>query len=145
VRLILENHSDFTVNEYERIVHDVGIDRVGVFLDLINPIVTFDDPFRAIERLAPLAQSGHIRDFELRSIQQPDLYHRRGFEVLYRYPGEGVAPVGALIGKLADTVGPRPYDLLIEGLDSQADVDDQRERLTPAMAHVGGLLREAAA
>ena len=37
VRLLLENHSDFTVDEYERIVRDVGRDRMGVFLDLINP------------------------------------------------------------------------------------------------------------
>jgi sugar phosphate isomerase/epimerase len=138
VRLLLENHSDFTVEEYERIVHDVGADRIGVFLDLINPIVTFDDPLRAIERLAPLASSGHVRDFELRSIQQPDNYHRRGFEVLYRYPGEGVAPLAALVSKLAQVVGDRPYDLSIEGLDSRADVDDQVKRLRPALT----LLRE---
>jgi sugar phosphate isomerase/epimerase len=136
VRLLLENHSDFTVDEYERIVTDVGRDRVGVFLDLINPIVTFDDPMRAIERLAPLASSGHVRDFELRSIQQPDHYHRRGFEVLYRYPGEGVAPLPALLAKLAEVIGDRPYDLLIEGLDSRADVDDQVERLRAALAYL---------
>ena len=140
VRLLLENHSDFTVDEYERIVQDVGRDRMGVFLDLINPVVTFDDPIRAIERLAPLASSGHVRDFELRSIQQPDSYHRRGFEVLYRYPGEGVAPVRALVTKLAQVVGDRPYDLLIEGLDSRADVDDQVERLGPALAYLRGVL-----
>jgi sugar phosphate isomerase/epimerase len=140
VRLLLENHSDFTVEEYERIVRDVGRDRMGVFLDLINPVVTFDDPVRAIERLGPLASSGHIRDFELRSIQQPDNYHRRGFEVLYRYPGEGVAPVAALVTKLAHVVGDRPYDLLIEGLDSRADVDDQVDRLHAAMAYVRELL-----
>jgi len=140
VRLLLENHSDFTVEEYERIVRDVGRDRMGVFLDLINPVVTFDDPMRAVERLAPLASSGHVRDFELRSIQQPDLYHRRGFEVLYRYPGEGVAPIAALVAKLAQVVGDRPYDLSIEGLDSRADADDQVARLRPALAHVRALL-----
>jgi sugar phosphate isomerase/epimerase len=134
IRLLLENHSDFTVDEYERIVREVGRDRLGVWLDLINPVVTFDDPMRAIERLAPLASSGHVRDFELRSIQQPDHYHRRGFEVLYRYPGEGVAPVAALVLKLKHVVGDRPYDLLIEGLDSRADVDDQVGRLRPALA-----------
>jgi sugar phosphate isomerase/epimerase len=140
IRLLLENHSDFTVDEYERIVDDVGRDRMGVFLDLINPIVTFDDPVRAIERLAPLASSGHIRDFELRSIQQPDDYHRRGFEVLYRYPGEGVAPLPALVSKLGQVVGDRAYDLSIEGLDSRAEVDDQVERLAPAVAYVHALL-----
>jgi sugar phosphate isomerase/epimerase len=140
VRLLLENHSDFTVDEYERIVRDVGRDRMGVFLDLINPLVTFDDPLRAIERLGPLASSGHIRDFELRSIQQPDNYHRRGFEVLYRYPGEGVAPLAGLVTKLAQVVGARPYDLSIEGLDSRADVEDQVARLGPAMEYLRGLL-----
>jgi sugar phosphate isomerase/epimerase len=145
VRLLLENHSDFTVDEYERIVRDVGRDRIGVFLDLINPLVTFDDPIRAIERLAPLASSGHIRDFELRSIQQPDHYHRRGFEVLYRYPGEGVAPIPTLLAKLSQIVGDRPYDLLIEGLDSRADVDDQVARLRPAMAYLRRLLAGSSA
>jgi sugar phosphate isomerase/epimerase len=136
IRLLLENHSDFTVDEYARIVEDVGRDRMGVFLDLINPIVTFDDPMRAIERLAPLASSGHVRDFKLRSIQQPDGYHRRGFEVLYCYPGEGVAPVTALVAKLERVVGGRPYDLIVEGLDSRTDVDDQVERLRPAIAYL---------
>jgi sugar phosphate isomerase/epimerase len=140
VRLLLENHSDFTVDEYERLVRDVGHERMGVFLDLINPIVTFDDPFRAIERLAPLAASGHIRDFELKSIQQPDNHHRRGFEVLYRYPGEGVAPIRALVTKLKQAVGERRYDLVIEGLDSRADVDDQVERLRPALAYLRALV-----
>jgi sugar phosphate isomerase/epimerase len=145
VRLILENHSDFTIDEYERIVHEVGEDKVGVFLDLINPIMTFDDPFRAIATLAPLARSGHIRDYELLSVQQPDGYHRRGFDVRYRYPGEGAAPIRALIAALEATVGDRPYDLLVEGLDSQADVDDQIQRLTPAMLYVRSLLQEEAA
>jgi sugar phosphate isomerase/epimerase len=142
VRLLLENHSDFTIEEYERIVHEVGRDRMGVFFDLINPIVTFDDPMRAIERLAPLASSGHVRDFELRSIQQPDNYHRRGFEVLYRYPGEGAAPTTALVTKLKQVVGDRAYDLVIEGLDSRAERDDQVERLSPALAFLRRLLVE---
>jgi sugar phosphate isomerase/epimerase len=140
IRLLLENHSDFSVDEYEHIVRDVGPGRLGVFLDLINPLVTFDDPMRAISRLAPFASSGHVRDFELRSIQQPDHYHRRGFEVLYRYPGEGVAPLPALVTRLAQAVGDRPYDLLIEGLDSRADVDDQVKRLGAALAHLRKLL-----
>lgn len=144
VRLILENHSDFTIDEYAAIVQEVGKDHVGVFLDLINPIMTFDDPFRAISTLAPLARSGHVRDYELRSVQQPDEYHRRGFDVRYRYPGEGVAPLQGLLGALAAAVGDRPYDLLVEGLDSRADVDDQHERLARAMPLLRSMLEEAA-
>jgi sugar phosphate isomerase/epimerase len=145
VRLLLENHSDFTVDEYEAILEEVGPDRVGVWLDLINPLVTFDDPFRAIARLAPHAQSGHVRDLELRSIHQPDGYHRRGVEVLYRYPGEGAAPLAALLGALVGAVGERPYDLMIEGLDSRAEVDDQRERLQVAVAYVRRAIQQASA
>jgi hypothetical protein len=44
---------------------------------------------------------------------------------------------------IAQVVGDRPYDLLIEGLDSRAQVDDQVERLRPAMAHIRELLDEA--
>ena len=73
-------------------------------------------------------------------MQQPDAYHRRGFDVRYRYPGEGAAPLRALIEALAASVGDRPYDLLVEGLDSRAEVDDQVERLRPAMAVVRSLL-----
>ncbi len=140
ITLIIENHSDFLVTEYEEIVREVGSEHVGIFLDLINPIVTFDDPFRAIEVLAPLARSGHVRDFELISTYQPDRYHRRGFDVRYRYPGEGVAPLAALIEALCITVGERPYDLLIEGLDSTANVLDQHDRLGACMPLVRDLL-----
>jgi sugar phosphate isomerase/epimerase len=145
VRLVMENHSDFLVEEYEAIVGEVGTEQVGMFLDLINPIMTFDDPFRAIDVLAPLARSGHVRDFELLSVHQPDRYHRRGFDVRYRYPGEGVAPLRALIDALVSAVDDRPYDLLIEGLDSTADALDQHDRLAASMPLVRGLLDEAAA
>lgn len=144
VTLVMENHSDFLVTEYEAIVREAGTEAVGIFLDLINPIVTFDDPFRAIEVLAPLARNGHVRDFELISTFQPDRYHRRGFDVRYRYPGEGVAPLAELVGALSATVGERPYDLLIEGLDSTADALDQHERLVACMPIVRDLLDRTA-
>jgi hypothetical protein len=47
------------------------------------------------------------------------------------------------VSKLAQVVGDRPYDLLIEGLDSRAEVDDQVERLRPAIAYLRGLLDDA--
>ena len=42
VRLLLENHSDFTAAEYVDIVERIG--DVGVFLDMINPVSSFEDP-----------------------------------------------------------------------------------------------------
>jgi sugar phosphate isomerase/epimerase len=140
ITLLLENHSDFTIAEYRQIVEDVGRDRMGVFLDVINPIAAFDNPIGVIAELAPLALAGHVKDYVLESIQQPDGYHRRGFSVLYRYPGEGQADLPALLGELQAGLDPaRPYLLTVEGLDNRAEVDDQAARIGPALAYVRSL------
>jgi sugar phosphate isomerase/epimerase len=142
VALLLENHSDFTAAEYVRIVEDLGGDRLGVFLDLINPIASFEDPVPVIERLAPLARAGHVKDYELVSIQTDDAYHRRGFEVRYRYPGEGVADLPRLVRALLASLGDREYHLTVEGLDNTAEVDDQRQRLAPSLALLRRLIEK---
>lgn len=139
VALLLENHSDFTASEYRSIVEEVG-GSVGVFLDLVNPVAALDDPVPVIHALAPLARAGHVKDYLFRSIPTDDGYHRRGFEVLYRYPGEGVADLPALVAALVAGVGGREYFLTVEGLDNHAGVDDQRERLEPALALLSRLV-----
>jgi sugar phosphate isomerase/epimerase len=138
VTLLLENHSDFTAEEYGSIVRDVGEESVGVFLDLINPVAALDDPLPVVEALAPLARAGHVKDYVFESIQTDDGYHRRGFQVLYRYPGEGVAPLADLLAALERGAGERDVWLTVEGLDNRADVDDQRDRLGRSLS----LLRE---
>jgi sugar phosphate isomerase/epimerase len=141
ITLLLENHSDFTADEYASIVAAVGPADVGVFLDLINPIAALDEPVPVIERLAPLARAGHVKDYVFRSLPTDDGYHRRGFEVLYRYPGEGVADLAALVAALRRGLGERRFWLTVEGLDNRPDVADQRERLGASLA----LLRELVA
>jgi sugar phosphate isomerase/epimerase len=143
VRLLLENHSDFTGAEYDAIISAVGRERTGVFLDLTNAVAALENPVAVVGHLAPLAFAGHAKDFVLHSIQQPDAYHRRGFEVLYRYPGEGVAPLPELIAVVLRGVGGRELHLTIEGLDNAADVDDQRARIAPSLAYLRRLVDEA--
>jgi len=143
VRLLLENHSDFTVAEYRSIVHELGSDHLGVFLDLINPIAALDDPLPVVEELAPLAAAGHVKDYVFRSIHTDDAYHRRGFEVLYRYPGEGVAPLAELVAALRRGVGDRDFALSVEGLDNRAGVEDQADRLGPSLELLRTLLAKA--
>lgn len=139
ITLLLENHSDFTVSEYEAIVGEAASERVGVFLDLINPVAALENPIAVVERLAPLARAGHVKDYVFDSIPTDDGYHRRGFEVLYRYAGEGVADLPGLIAALRRGVGERPFHLTVEGLDNRAHVADQRERLAPSLALLGQL------
>jgi sugar phosphate isomerase/epimerase len=142
VTLLLENHSDFTADEYVSIVDELGDGRIGVFLDLINPMAALEDPLPVIARLAPLARAGHVKDYELVSIQTDDAYHRRGFEVRYRYPGEGVADLRGLVRALLAGLPDREYHLTIEGLDNTADLDDQRRRLAPALSLLRQLIDE---
>jgi sugar phosphate isomerase/epimerase len=139
ITLLLENHSDFTVSEYEAIVGEAASERVGVFPDLINPVAALENPIAVVERLAPLARAGHVKDYVFDSIPTDDGYHRRGFEVLYRYPGEGVADLPGLIAALRRGVGERPFRLTVEGLNNRAHVADQRERLAPSLALLGQL------
>jgi sugar phosphate isomerase/epimerase len=136
VRLAIENHSDFTVSEYESILRELGTDDVGVFLDVINPISALDDPVEVVRGLAPLALAGHVKDYELRSIWAEGQYHRRGFSVLWRYPGEGAADLRAILEALADGLEGRELELSVEGLDNEAGVSDQVERLRASFAHL---------
>ncbi len=139
VALLLENHSDFTVDEYRSLVTEAG-GSTGVFLDLINPIAALDDPEPVVRALAPLARAGHVKDYVFESIPTDDGYHRRGFAVRYRYPGEGVADLPRLVAALREGLGGRDFHLSVEGLDNHADVDDQRQRLAPALALLRSLV-----
>lgn len=146
VQILLENHSDFTADEYAEIIDGVGSDRVGVFLDLINPISSLQDPMPVISRLAPLAPSGHVKDFRLVSRYVEDRFHRRGFDVQWCYPGEGVADLTSLVGVLAGSADrAEPYRLSVEGLDNHPGVADQRERLAASLTFLRKLITGAPA
>ena len=140
VVLAVENHSDFTAEEYVGMLTELDDDRVRVFLDLINPVSAFEDPAPVIRRLAPLAVAGHVKDYELVSIPTDDAYHRRGFSVMWRYPGEGVVDLPRVLAALADGLAGRELAISVEGLDNRADVRDQLDRLTRSLS----LVRERA-
>jgi sugar phosphate isomerase/epimerase len=133
VRLLLENHSDFTAAEYVEIIERVG--DVGVFLDMINPVSSFEDPAPVIERLAPLAPAGHIKDYELASDFVADGYHRRGWALRWRYPGEGAADLRTLLGVLLGAARGE-FLLSVEGLDNRAGVADQVDRLRASLGTI---------
>lgn len=134
VKLLLENHSDFTPEEYVEIIEGVGSSRVAVFLDIINPVSMLLQPLPVVELLAPWAIAGHAKDYRLVSHYVEDGFHRRGFDVQYCYPGEGVADIAALVRAIAGQPDGGPYRLSIEGLDNHPHVADQRERLAKSLA-----------
>ena len=139
VTLLLENHSDFTAEEYRGIIDEVGADRVGVFIDLVNPISAFENPEPVVSLLAPYALAGHAKDYRLRSELTDDGYHRRGFDVRWCYPGEGAADLPALITVLRAGIRSGDFYLTIEGLDSVAGRADQKERIAASLELLRGL------
>jgi sugar phosphate isomerase/epimerase len=143
VRVLIENHSDFTPDEYVELIETVGAGRLGVFLDVINPISVLQDPLPVVRRLAPWAVGGHVKDFRMVSRYVEDKFHRRGFDVQWCYPGEGVADLPALIEALKAGASHSPYYLSIEGLDNYPDRADQRDRLAKSIELLRGLLGAA--
>jgi sugar phosphate isomerase/epimerase len=134
--ILLENHSDFTPDEYAEIIQTVGPDKLGVFLDVINPISVLADPAETVAKLLPWARSGHVKDYRMDSHYVEDRAHRRGFDVQWCYPGEGVADIASLIGQIASADRPETYFLAVEGLDNYPGVADQQERLRTSLTHL---------
>jgi sugar phosphate isomerase/epimerase len=141
VALLLENASDFTTDELLSLLQEAANDAVGLFLDVTNVYNVWDDPLDAIARLGSYARAGHVKDFVLESNWAESGYHRHGYSVHFKYPGEGVTPVDALVRALAEVVGERDFCLAIEGLDSYAGVDDQVARLRPSFELLRGLIK----
>ncbi len=140
IKLLLENASDFTTLELLTLLDRTASESVGLFLDLTNIYNVWDDPLDAISRLGPYAHAGHIKDFVLESVWADSGYHRHGYTVRFKYPGEGVTPVDILVRALADQVAERDFCLAIEGLDSHAGVRDQVDRLRPSFAFLRHVL-----
>lgn len=143
ITVLLENHSDFTPDEYVEIIESVGMGRIGVFLDIINPVSMLLDPVPVVRQLAPWAIAGHAKDYRLQSNYVPDRFHRRGFDVQYCYPGEGVADLPSLINALVAAQTTTSYRLSIEGLDNYPGVADQRDRLASSLALLRQLIGQA--
>jgi sugar phosphate isomerase/epimerase len=63
VKIAIENHSgDMQAREVKTIIEESGKDFVAACLDTGNPIWCIEDPFVALETLAPYTVTTHVRD-----------------------------------------------------------------------------------
>lgn len=58
----LENHKDWTVDEFVAVLKKYSSEHLGVCLDTGNNMSLLDDAMEVVERLAPYAVSTHIKD-----------------------------------------------------------------------------------
>jgi sugar phosphate isomerase/epimerase len=141
VLLMFENASDFKSDQLVGLVDEAG-PSLALFLDVTNPYNVFEDPIEAIRRMAPLARAGHVKDFVLTSNWTPDHFHRRGFSVEFRYPGEGVTNIPASLAELVRSAAVERFPLAVEGLDSEPGVDDQVPRLNASLGKLRSTIAE---
>ena len=62
VKIALENHADLQARELKTIIEWAGPEFVGACLDTGNPVWAIEDPYLALETLAPYVVTTHVRD-----------------------------------------------------------------------------------
>ena len=64
--LAIENHKDERIDERVGLLRDISSEFVGACVDTGNSFALLDDPYQAVESLAPFAHSVHLKDQALR-------------------------------------------------------------------------------
>lgn len=62
IKLAIENHKDWRINEFLEILKQIGSRWVGITLDTGNNISLLEDPMEVVKALAPYAFSVHLKD-----------------------------------------------------------------------------------
>ncbi len=115
IKVAIETHADFTVNELLTLLDRLDPEIAGVTLDTGNLVMRLDDPVWAVDRLAPWVLGTHVKDCVLEN-------SARGLRWQARPVGSGVLPMPDLLAPLLHAnpalnlsieVHPRTYDLPI--------------------------------
>jgi len=93
MRLAIENHKDWRVDELVGILRRLSSRHVGACVDLGNSIALLEDPMQVVQELAPFAFTTHVKDM---AVEEYD----RGF-LLSEVPlGEGFLDLAKMIETL---------------------------------------------
>lgn len=84
--LALENHKDWTADEYAALFKKYSSEYLGACIDFGNNISLLDDPMALIEAAAPYAKSTHVKDMAVRP-------YADGFEMSEVVMGTGILPL----------------------------------------------------
>ena len=69
VKLAIENHKDWRIDEMLQLLHHFDSEWIGVNLDLGNNISLLEDPMRVIEVLAPYTITTHFKDMAVQEYE----------------------------------------------------------------------------
>ena len=91
VKLAVENHKDWRVDELLALLKRLDSEHVGVCIDTGNSIALLEDPLEVIRAYAPFASSVHLKDMGLRPYED-------GFLLAEVPLGEGILDIPAMVG-----------------------------------------------
>jgi 3-oxoisoapionate decarboxylase len=93
VTVALENHKDWTLEDFLRLLRTYQSQYLQVCLDFGNNLALLDDPYELIEGLAPYAKSTHMKDMGVQPYQD-------GF-LLSEVPlGEGILDLPRIVATI---------------------------------------------
>ena len=91
MRLGLENHKDWHVDEQVALLERYSSEYLGVTLDTGNNLSLLDDPMETVEKLAPYTFNVHLKDMALEE-------NETGFLMSEVPLGEGLLDMKAIVG-----------------------------------------------
>src|SRR5262249_45042648 len=93
VTVALENHKDWTAEDFLALLKTYQSEYLQVCLDFGNNIALLDDPYEVIESLAPYAKSTHIKDMGVKPYED-------GF-LLSEVPlGDGILDIPRIVARI---------------------------------------------
>jgi sugar phosphate isomerase/epimerase len=100
MRLAVENHQDVTADDMLALCQ-AGGPRVGVTLDVVNPLAVAEEPFEFARKLGPHILNVHIKDYTIHPTPS-------GYKLVRASIGEGTIDWRAMLTLIRD-VAPRAY------------------------------------
>lgn len=102
--LAIENHKDWTVDEFVELLRFHNNPLLGVCLDTGNNMALLDDPYEVVERLAPYAVSTHIKDMAVAPYEE-------GFYLSEMVLGKGMLDIPRILSMIQKARPNTPFTL----------------------------------
>ena len=93
LKVAIENHKDHTADELAGMMRTMSSEWIGVLVDTGNNIALLDDPYGAIDTLAPFALSVHLKDMAVQPCDD-------GFLLSEVPPGTGLLDLPRIVATL---------------------------------------------
>lgn len=93
LRVAVENHKDWLVDEQVEILKSVSSQWLGACIDFGNNLALLEDSLEVVRKLAPYAMTTHLKDMAVRPTET-------GFELSEVVLGEGQTPLREIVSLL---------------------------------------------